>query len=84
MPKQYYEIPKRTLQLEVRRVAKKLGKLPNREEMIKYGKYSIKYYDSYFFSWGEVCAAARHDGMSENQESNTNFEPASKQLCLFK
>jgi site-specific DNA-methyltransferase (adenine-specific) len=28
-------------------------------------KYPIEYFDSYFVSWGEVCAAARHDGMSE-------------------
>jgi hypothetical protein len=28
-------------------------------------KHPIDYFDNYFFSWGEVCAAARHDGMSE-------------------
>jgi hypothetical protein len=67
MPTRKYEIPKKTLQLEVRRVAQELGKLPNRDEMIQYGKYPIKYYDEYFVSWGEVCAAARNDGMSEEK-----------------
>lgn len=67
LPKQKYEIPKKTLQLEVRRVAKELGKLPNRDELIHYSKYPIKYYDEYFVSWGEVCAAARTTGMTEDR-----------------
>ncbi|WP_207678784.1 DNA methyltransferase [Desulfonema magnum] len=83
MPVQHYEIPKRTLQLEVRRVARKLGRLPNREQMIEYGKYPIRYYDDYFASWGEVCAAARHDGMSENRGTDKNTEPLTEQLELF-
>ncbi|MCP4110236.1 MAG: site-specific DNA-methyltransferase [Desulfobacteraceae bacterium] len=82
MPEQNYEIPKKTLQLEVRRVAKELGRLPDREEMIKYGNYPIKYYDNYFVSWGEVCAAARHDGMSENRRTNINIK-SDNQLKLF-
>jgi len=65
MPKQNYEVPKKTLQLEVRRVAKKLGHLPDHEELAQHGKYPIRYYDEYFVSWGEVCAAARTTGMTE-------------------
>lgn len=83
MPEQTYEVPKKTLQLEVRRVAKILGKLPDRDEMITHGKYPIKYYDEYFVSWGEVCAAARHDGMSEEKQNGKNPEPEIKQLSLF-
>jgi site-specific DNA-methyltransferase (adenine-specific) len=83
MPEQTYEIPKKTLQLEVRRVAKMLGKLPTRDEMIKYGAYPIKYYDEYFVSWGEVCAAARHDGMSEERNHKQEPEPVTRQLSLF-
>jgi site-specific DNA-methyltransferase (adenine-specific) len=83
MPKQKYEVPKKTLQLEVRRVAHKLGRLPSREEMIEYGRYPIKYYDEYFVSWGEVCAAARHDGMSEDRNTQTNNLSAINQLSLF-
>jgi site-specific DNA-methyltransferase (adenine-specific) len=67
MPKQKYAIPKKTLQLEVRRVAKKLHRLPDRDELARYGKYPIEYYDQYFVSWGEVCAAARTTGMTENR-----------------
>lgn len=80
---QTYEVPKKTLQLEVRRVSKMLGKLPDRNEMIKHGKYPIKYYDEYFSSWGEVCAAARHDGMSEVRDNGEDPEPMIEQLSLF-
>ena len=83
MPSRKYEIPKKTLQLEVRRVAKELGKLPNRDEMIRYGKYPIKYYDEYFVSWGEVCAAARNDGMSEEKSRGQKSSAKSKQLSMF-
>lgn len=62
-----YDIPKRTLQLEVRRVAHVLGRLPTREELAAHGRYPIRYYDEYFVSWGEACAAARTTGMSENR-----------------
>jgi len=65
LPKRTYEIPKKTLQLEVKRVAQELGHLPNREELARYGKFPIRYYDEYFLSWGEVCAAARTTGMTE-------------------
>jgi len=83
MSEQTYEVPKKTLQLEVRRVAKMLGKLPDRDEMIEHGEYPIKYYDEYFASWGEVCAAARHDGMSEEKHNGKNPEPMVKQMSLF-
>lgn len=65
--KQTYEVPKKTLQLEVKRVAENLGHLPTRDELIEHGQYPIEYYDEYFSSWGEVCAAARTTGMTENR-----------------
>jgi site-specific DNA-methyltransferase (adenine-specific) len=68
LPKKKYEIPKKTLQLEVKRVSKLLGHIPSREELIAHGRYPIRYYDEYFSSWGEVCAAARTTGMSENKQ----------------
>lgn len=83
MPEQVYEVPKKTLQLEVRRVAKLLGKLPNRDEMIAHGSYPIRYYDEYFASWGEVCAAARHDGMSEEKTNGQKPDLEVRQLGLF-
>jgi site-specific DNA-methyltransferase (adenine-specific) len=67
LPKQKYEVPKKTLQLEVKRVAALLGHMPTRAELIQYGRYSIRYYDEYFVSWGEVCAAARTTGMTESR-----------------
>jgi len=74
LPKQKYEVPKKTLQLEVKRVAKELGHLPTREELAQYGKYPIGYYDEYFISWGEVCAAARTTGMTEERSSPDDDE----------
>jgi site-specific DNA-methyltransferase (adenine-specific) len=82
LKKQKYEIPKKTLQLEVRRVAQLLGRLPTRTDMIEYGQYPIRYYDEYFVSWGEVCAAARTTGMSETREG-TQAGVKSSQPRLF-
>lgn len=81
--KQKYDIPKKTLQLEVRRVAILLDHVPSREEMIEHGKYSIHYYDEYFVSWGEVCAAARASGMSETRDETTDPEAPYSQKRLF-
>jgi site-specific DNA-methyltransferase (adenine-specific) len=82
LKKQKYEIPKKTLQLEVRRVAQLLGRLPTRADMIEYGQCPIRYYDEYFVSWGEVCAAARTTGMSETREG-TQAGAKSSQPRLF-
>ena len=65
LPKQVYIVSKKTLQLDVKRIAKQIGHLPNRGEVEKLSKYRIEYFDKYFVSWGEVCAAARTTGMSE-------------------
>lgn len=82
MEKQVYKVPKKTLQLEVKRVAKELGHTPSREELIIYGKYSIEYYDKYFVSWGEVTAAARTTGMTEKRNGN-NGHDVTEQLRLL-
>jgi site-specific DNA-methyltransferase (adenine-specific) len=82
MPKQKYKVPKKTLQLEVRRVARVLERLPTRGDMVRLGKYPIEYYDEYFASWGEVCAAARNNGMSETKQT-VMIHNKSKQLHLF-
>jgi hypothetical protein len=65
LPKQKYLVSKKTLQLEVKRVANILGRLPTREEVQTLGRYPIELYDKYFLSWGEACAAARTTGMSD-------------------
>ncbi|MBV9849815.1 MAG: hypothetical protein JO250_09105 [Armatimonadetes bacterium] len=63
--KQRCEASKKVLQLDVKRIAQELGRLPNREEVAERSQYPIDYFDRYFISWGEVCAAARTTGMSE-------------------
>jgi site-specific DNA-methyltransferase (adenine-specific) len=65
LTKQRYMVSKKLLQLEVRKIAKQLGRIPTRDEIKSLSKHPIEYFDNYFVSWGEVCAAARHDGMSE-------------------
>jgi DNA modification methylase len=65
LAKQRYAVSKKALQLDVRRIAHQLGHLPSREEVTAWSKYPIEYFDRYFISWGEVCAAARTTGMSE-------------------
>jgi site-specific DNA-methyltransferase (adenine-specific) len=77
LPKQQYKVSKKALQLEVRRIAQMLNRLPTRDEVKAIGKYPIKYYDEYFISWGEVCAAARTTGMSEypSEKSSTMVQP---------
>lgn len=72
MPHRKYEVSKKTLQLEVRRVSNELGHLPSHEELAQRAKYPIRYYDEYFASWGEVCAAARTTGMSETRPPGDN------------
>lgn len=69
-----YEVPKKTLQLEVKRVANLLGHVPSREELKSTGKYPIRYYDEYFINWGEVCAAARTTGMSESRIGKESYQ----------
>ena len=65
LPKRQYSVPKKLLQLEVKRIAQEMGRLPSREEVASRTTYPMEYYDGYFSSWGEACAAARTTGMSE-------------------
>ncbi|MEA2075079.1 MAG: DNA methyltransferase [Euryarchaeota archaeon] len=81
MPKRKYEISKKKLQLEIKRIAENLRRLPTRDEVVRYSKYPIKYYDEYFSSWGEVCAAARTTGMTEAHVKEEDKFKA-KQLTL--
>lgn len=65
LPKQEYKVTKKALQLEIKRIALQIGHIPKREEVEALSKYPVEYFDSYFLSWSEVCAAARTTGMSE-------------------
>jgi site-specific DNA-methyltransferase (adenine-specific) len=77
-----YAVPKKTLQLEVKRVTQLLSKIPTREELQQLGRYPIELYDEYFISWGEVCAAARTTGMRETR-TPTFLQNSDDQLPLF-
>lgn len=82
--KQTYEVPKKKLQLDVRRIAELIGRMPTREDVKEKSKYPIEYFDNYFTNWAEVCAAARTTGMTENR--NNGYERESEkdvQLRLF-
>lgn len=80
LPKKKYQVSKKTLQLEVRRIAKEIGNLPTRDEVIKLSQFPIEYFDEYFISWGEVCAAARTTGMTEISQETTE---STEQMSLF-
>ena len=79
LPKQVYQVSKKVLQLDVKRIAQQLGRLPTRAQVAALSKYPIEYFDNYFVSWGEVCAAARTTGMSELPLD----KPQETQLALF-
>jgi site-specific DNA-methyltransferase (adenine-specific) len=77
-----YQVPKKTLQLEIREIAHRLGHLPTREDVQRLSKYPIRYFDEYFISWGEVCAAARTTGMKETRGVDRR-QPRTEQNTLF-
>lgn len=78
--KQKYAVTKKELQLDVKRIARELGRLPTRQEVQDKSTYPIEFFDNYFISWGEVCAAARTTGMSEMPRATSEITP---QLALF-
>jgi DNA modification methylase len=82
LPKQKYAVSKKTLQLDVKRITHELGHLPTRAEVQRFSKFPIEYFEKYFVSWGEVCAAARTTGMSENPLSLLD-ESFNEQLDLY-
>ena len=55
----------KTLQMEVKQISLQLGRLPTRDDVQRFSQFPIEYFDNYFISWAEVCAAARTTGMSE-------------------
>jgi len=79
--KQKYEVDKKTLQLDVKKLSVKLGRIPTREDVLKLSSYPIMYFDNYFISWSEVTAAARTTGM-ERVENKKDYK-LQQQLRLF-
>jgi len=60
-----YPVTKKELQLDVKRIADELGRVPNRKDVEEHGKHPFQYFREFFINWGEVCAAARTTGMTE-------------------
>lgn len=65
LKKQKYEVDKKTLQLEVKEISKRLGRIATRQDVIENTQYKIEYFDNYFINWSEVTAAARTTGMAQ-------------------
>jgi len=59
---------KKEVQLDIKSVMKLLGKIPEKADYQKFGKYSIDIVDSLFQSWSDACAAAKTTGMNENPD----------------
>jgi site-specific DNA-methyltransferase (adenine-specific) len=69
MKKQKYNVSKKILQLEIKAISEQIGHIPSKKEVENYSKYPIEYFENYFFGWGEVTAAARTTGMTENKST---------------
>jgi len=76
-----YEISKKMLQLNVKQIADTVGHIPSREEVLRFSKYPIEYFDKYFRNWSEVTAAARTTGMKETRQDSKDKQAT--QLTLF-
>ena len=63
-----YKIPKKDLQMDVKRIAEALGHIPSREEVEEHSGYSIEYFDDAFSNWSEATKAAKTTGMSETKD----------------
>ncbi|MFN7037861.1 MAG: DNA methyltransferase, partial [Bellilinea sp.] len=53
------ELTKKELQLELRSLAKKLGRLPTPEDVEAYSRYDLKVYLHVFPTWGKAIKAAK-------------------------
>lgn len=82
LQKQKYLVSKKVLQLDVREISRAMGRIPTKQEVKKYSKYPLEYFENYFIDWGEVTAAARTTGMSEFKKEK-NYKPSKEQLRLF-
>jgi len=52
-------LTKKELQLELRSLAKKLGRLPTPEDVKTYSRYELKVYFDVFPTWGKAIKAAK-------------------------
>jgi site-specific DNA-methyltransferase (adenine-specific) len=84
LKKQKYEVSKKVLQLEIKNISKQLGHIPSKDEVKQLSKFPLEYFENYFISWGEVTAAARTTGMTENRVNGEDiYKTPELQLRLF-
>jgi len=57
-------VPKKTLQLELRNLAKKLGRLPTPQDVQEQSEYNIEIFMDAFPSWGKALKAAKLEVLS--------------------
>lgn len=72
MPQIKHVVSKKTLQLEVKKLAIKLARIPTEADLKQYSSYPIEYFHQYFINWSEVIAATRTTGMSETPSQDSN------------
>ncbi len=70
LKRQKYIVNKKTLQLEVRDIANKIGRRPTKDDVKEHSKYPFEFFENYFIDWGEVCAAVGEKGMQEDPNRN--------------
>ncbi|MEW6127575.1 MAG: DNA methyltransferase [Acidobacteriota bacterium] len=58
-PRKTGTVTKRKLQLELKRIAVALNRVPTRTDIETYSQYKIEQYESVFASWGEALKAAK-------------------------
>lgn len=74
----HYEVPKKTIQLAVKKLGLQLHRIPTRDDVTKYLPNYLKYCDEYFDNWSEVTRACLTTGMSEKPKK----EPPKDNLQL--
>ncbi len=61
--KPQFRVEKRTLQMEVKKIARKLGHCPSRKELKKFSEFPIQYFYANFRDWAEITVAVRRSGI---------------------
>ena len=64
------QVPKRNLQMEVKRIAEMLGRCPSEHELGRIGKYPLKVYFDNFEDWAEITVATRRTGIDKKVSGN--------------
>ena len=63
------QVPKYDLQMEVKRVARMLGRCPSKHELERMGRYPLRVYFDNFEDWAEITVATRRTGIGKKVSS---------------